>query len=109
MNWPAWYEIRLAESLDDRWRQWFLDLGLAWAVQNACLDSLRPVDEGFLEFRTTCGGSKLQIHTFQTPPPGTLLRGELRDPSALFAALARVRDLNLTLLEVRRINPPTGY
>ncbi len=37
------------------------------------------------------------------PTPGTLLRGKLRDQAALFGLLARVRDLNLTLLEVRRI------
>ena len=37
------------------------------------------------------------------PGPGTLLRGTLPDQSALFGLLARVRDLNLTLLEVRRV------
>jgi hypothetical protein len=71
MNWPAWYEVRVAESLEDRWQQWFLDLDLAPAP-----DPSRP---------------------------GTLLRGRLRDQAALFGALARVRDLNLTLLEVRRM------
>lgn len=71
MNWPAWYEIRIAEPLEDRWRQWFLDLDLVQA----------PDPSG----------------------PGTLLRGELRDQAALFGALARVRDLNLTLLAVRRM------
>lgn len=38
------------------------------------------------------------------PGPGTLLRGSLPDQAALFGLLARVRDLNLTLLEVRRID-----
>ena len=33
--------------------------------------------------------------------PGTLLRGVEVDQAALFGLLARVRDLNLTLLEVR--------
>lgn len=37
---------------------------------------------------------------------GTLLRGSLRDPPALFGLLARIRDLNLTLLEVRRVAQP---
>ena len=36
--------------------------------------------------------------------PGTLLRGTLPDQAALFGLLARVRDLNLTLLEVRRVD-----
>lgn len=34
---------------------------------------------------------------------GTLLRGELPDQAALFGVLARIRDLNLTLLEVRAL------
>lgn len=34
---------------------------------------------------------------------GSLLRGCLPDQAALFGLLGRVRDLNLTLLEVRRI------
>jgi hypothetical protein len=42
--------------------------------------------------------------------PGTLLRGNLPDQAALFGLLGRVRDLNLTLVEVRRIEtqPRTG-
>lgn len=71
MNWPARYELRIAEPLEGRLQQWFLDLGFIPA----------------------------QEHT----GPGTLLRGMLSDPAALFGALARVRDLNLTLLEVRRV------
>ena len=71
MNWPAWYEIRIAETLDKHWQQWFLDLELAFVPD---------------------------------PGLGTLLRGCLRDPAALFGALARLRDLNLTLLEVRQVH-----
>lgn len=70
MNWPAWYEFHIAEPLDERCQQWFLDLDLI------------PMPDD----------------------PGTRLRGNLRDPATLFGALARVRDLNLTLLEVRRID-----
>jgi hypothetical protein len=35
--------------------------------------------------------------------PGTVLRGKQPDQTALFGLLGRVCDLNLTLLEVRRI------
>lgn len=45
----------------------------------------------------------LDVLTVENAGPGTLLRGTLPDQSALFGLLARVRDLNLTLLEVRRI------
>ena len=70
MNWPACYEIYVAEFLGDGLLAWFLEQGLTMAEQDR---------------------------------PGTFLRGELRDPAALFGLLARIRDLNLTLLEVRRI------
>ncbi len=34
--------------------------------------------------------------------PGTMLRGRLADQAALFGLLGRIRDLNLTLIMVRR-------
>jgi hypothetical protein len=71
MNWPAWYELRVAERFEEHWGPCFAERGLT------------PVSEP--------GGV------------GALLRGQLRDPAELFGALARVRDLNLTLLEVRRM------
>lgn len=37
--------------------------------------------------------------------PGTLLSGSLPDQAALFGILSQLRSLNLTLIEVRRINP----
>jgi hypothetical protein len=40
--------------------------------------------------------------------PETLLRGNLPDQAALFGLLGRVRDLNLTLVEVRRIEAQPG-
>jgi hypothetical protein len=36
--------------------------------------------------------------------PGTLLRGSLPDQTALFGVLARIRDLNLTLVSVKVID-----
>jgi len=39
--------------------------------------------------------------------PSTVLRGSLPDQAALFGLLSRVRDLNLTLLEVKRIEEKT--
>ncbi len=35
--------------------------------------------------------------------PGTLLRGTVPDQAALYGLIGRLRDLNLTLLEVRRL------
>ena len=37
------------------------------------------------------------------PTGGTLLLGEVLDQAALFGILARIRDLNLTLIEVRAL------
>ncbi len=36
--------------------------------------------------------------------PGATLCGQLPDQAALYGVLARLRDLNLTLLEVRRLD-----
>jgi hypothetical protein len=37
----------------------------------------------------------------------TLLTGSLEDQSALYGALAQIEALGLTLIEVRRVEPPT--
>ena len=35
---------------------------------------------------------------------GSLLRGELSDQAALYGIISRLRDLNLTLIQVKRVN-----
>jgi hypothetical protein len=35
--------------------------------------------------------------------PGTVMRGKLTDQAALFGLLEKIRDLGLTLIEVRRL------
>ncbi len=69
---PCRYEIRVAETLESWWSQWFSDMEIS------------PMDD----------------HGQQI----TLLRGSLRDQAALFGLLSRMRDLNLTLLEIKRID-----
>jgi hypothetical protein len=46
--------------------------------------------------------SEMEIIPLQGCAAGTLLRGSLPDQAALFGLLARLRDLNLTLVEVAR-------
>ncbi|MBI4928587.1 MAG: hypothetical protein HY835_12535 [Anaerolineae bacterium] len=48
-----------------------------------------------------CGMSLLPAQPGEAP--GTLLRGPLADQASLYGLLTRLRDLNLTLLEVRRV------
>jgi hypothetical protein len=43
------------------------------------------------------------IHLAGPKPAGTLIRGELPDQAALYGVLNRMRDLNLTLSEVHRV------
>ena len=35
--------------------------------------------------------------------PGTVMRGKLSDQAALFGVLEKIRDLGLTMIEVRRL------
>jgi len=65
---PAWYEIRVAGVLDDRWAAWFN--GVQVSGQG---------DE-------------------------TVIRGLLADQPALHGLLAKVRDLGLCLISVRRLD-----
>lgn len=70
----SYYQIRVAENLDQHWQSWFEELTLAPAPDSA--------------------------------QAGTCLQGYLPDQAALFGLLARLRNLNLTLLEVRWIEHP---
>ena len=36
-------------------------------------------------------------------PPQTIIRGSVRDQSALYGLIGRVRDLNLSLVSVKRV------
>jgi putative acetyltransferase len=68
-----WYEIRVSETLDCQWSQWFAGMEVV------------PLSEG-------------------SHVAGTLLRGNLPDQAALFGILSQLRNLNLTLIEVKRVN-----
>jgi hypothetical protein len=68
------YEILVAEELAPCWQDWFGDV----AITRVAL---------------ACPGQ----------PQATLLRGQFPDQAALFGLLALIRDLNLTLLALRRV------
>jgi hypothetical protein len=71
------YEIRVAEILEPWWSRWLFDM------------EITPLND---QDGQSCVGR------------GTALRGRLPDQAALFGLLSRLRDLNLTLLEVRRVD-----
>ena len=70
----AIYEIKIKGLLDDHWQQWFE--GMSLKRQESV-----EVDQDF-----------------------TLIRGRIVDQPALHGLLAKIRDLNLTLLSVREIS-----
>ncbi len=72
-----YYEILVQGQLDSLWEQWFEGMTLS-NVENC--DS----------------------HT-----PCTLISGQVADQPALHGLLAKIRDLNLKLISVRRISPHT--
>lgn len=69
------YEIKVKGLLDNHWQQWF---------------------EGMI--------LKYQEHV-ETRQDCTLIIGPIVDQPALHGLLAKIRDLNLTLISVRKINP----
>ncbi len=69
------YEIRIAGVLEEHWRQWF-------------------------------EGMTLQVEeNGEDGTAYTILTGTVKDQPALHGLLAAVRDLNLTLISVRRVTP----
>jgi hypothetical protein len=69
------YEIKIKGHLDEHWKQWF---------------------EG-MELGNVTNG--------ETGQECTLLTGHIVDQPALHGLLAKIRDLNLTLISVRKMNP----
>lgn len=72
------YEIKIKDVLDDHWNQWFEGM------------TLTQVENG--EIGQMC----------------TLITGPIADQPALHGLLAKIRDLNLTLISVCRINSETN-
>lgn len=74
---PEFYEILVQGQLDSLWGQWFEGM------------TLSNVENG--ESGLAC----------------TLISGPVVDQPALHGLLIKIRDLNLKLLSVRRVNPQT--
>ena len=72
------YEIKIKGLLDDHWRQWFEGM------------TIKQVENG--EVGQMC----------------TLITGPIADQPALHGLLAKIRDLNLVLISVYRINFETN-
>ena len=72
------YEIKIKGRLDEHWIQWFEGM------------ALKSVENG--EIGQEC----------------TLITGPIADQPALHGLLAKIRDLNLTLISVYRINAETN-
>jgi hypothetical protein len=69
------FEIEIKELLEDHWQKWFEEMTLIRA-------------ESDLAHKES-----------------TVIRGHLPDQTALHGLLAKIRDLNLTVIPVHRINP----
>lgn len=74
---PEFYEILVQGHLDSLWEQWFEGM------------TLSNVENG--ESGSAC----------------TLIAGQVADQPALHGLLIKIRDLNLKLISVCRINPQT--
>ncbi len=61
--------------------------------------------EEILESRWLQWFPEMEIFSYSSGMfPGTVLRGRLADQAALFGLLGRIRDLNLSLIMVRRMD-----
>jgi hypothetical protein len=69
------YEIKIRGFLDNHWQQWFEGMTLQY-------DENAEAGQGY-----------------------TFIIGQIADQPALHGLLAKIRDLNLTLISVRRIAP----
>jgi hypothetical protein len=69
------YEIQIKGLLDDRWREWFDGM------------TLEHVENGV------------------TGQEYTLITGPIADQPALHGLLEKIRDLNLTLISVKKMDP----
>ena len=73
------YEVRIKGQLDDHWQQWFEGM------------VIKHVENG------------------ESGPECTLIAGPIIDQPALHGLLAKIRDLNLTLISVREITPKSSW
>ena len=69
------YEIKIKGLLDDHWKEWFEGMQLG------------------------------NVSNGETGQECTLITGLIADQPALHGLLAKIRDLNLTLISVRKITP----
>jgi len=69
------YEIKIKGHLDEHWKQWFEGMDLG------------------------------NVTNEKTEQEYALITGLVADQPALHGLLAKIRDLNLTLISVRKINP----
>ena len=72
------YEIKIKGHLEKHWNQWFEGM------------TLKSVENG------------------ESGQANTLITGQIPDQPALHGLLAKIRDLNLTLISVHRINSETN-
>lgn len=72
---PQFYEIMVQEQLDSLWEQWF---------ENMTVSNVENDESG-----AAC----------------TLICGYVADQAELHGLLIKIRDLNLTLLSLRRVHP----
>jgi hypothetical protein len=75
LNNGGMYEIKIKGHLDDHWKQWF---------EGMTLTRLENAESGY-----DC----------------TLIIGPIPDQPALHGLLAKIRDLNLILISVRKVDP----